>query len=252
MSELPDPDSFGDYADWPGREVHGPFGRLGTVVEIYLDDATDRPEWVLVEFDEGSRFVPLAGGSVEGDHIRVVHGTRVVTGAPDFELSKELTQEQERQLYDHYDVAVSEEASESLLPDPEQEPEPTPEPEPEPTPEPTPEPETTPEPEPEPTPAPPVAVTEPATEPPTATPPEPTEPIAALPPEGETSEPENEGPPVPPRPEPVAPPRPQPTTPPPPPPYSEATADEGKPPAAVIAGAAALAILLLIILRRRG
>ena len=40
MSELPDPDSFGDYADWPGREVHGPGGRLGKVVEIYLDDAT--------------------------------------------------------------------------------------------------------------------------------------------------------------------------------------------------------------------
>ena len=125
MSELPDPDSFGDYADWPGREVHGPFGRLGTVVEIYLDDATDRPEWVLVELDEGSRFVPLAGGSVEGEQIRVVHGARVVTGAPDLTLSKELTQEQERQLYDHYDVAVSEEASDSLLPDPEADAEPT-------------------------------------------------------------------------------------------------------------------------------
>ena len=53
MSELPDPDSFGDYADWPGREVHGPAGRIGTVREIYLDDATDRPEWVLVDLEEG-------------------------------------------------------------------------------------------------------------------------------------------------------------------------------------------------------
>ena len=82
MSELPDPDSFGDYADWPGREVHGPAGRIGTVREIYLDDATDRPEWVLVDLEDGARFVPLAGGSVEGEAIKVVHDAGAVTAAP--------------------------------------------------------------------------------------------------------------------------------------------------------------------------
>ena len=169
MSELPDPDSFGNYADWPGREVHGTGGRIGTVVEIYLDDATDRPEWVLVDLDEGSRFVPLAGGSVDGQTIRVAHGSATVERAPDLALAKELTQEQERQLYDHYAVSVSEEASDSLLPDPDPNPEPEPsrDPEPEPTqplaaaPEPTP----TPEPEPTPAPTPVVPVTEPVTEP---------------------------------------------------------------------------------------
>ena len=68
--------------------------------------------------------MPLAGGSVEGEAIRVVHDAGAVTGAPDFELSKELTQDQERELYDHYAVPVSEEASDSVLPDPE--PDPTP------------------------------------------------------------------------------------------------------------------------------
>jgi len=77
-------------------------------------------------------------------------------------------------------------------------------------------------------------------------------PIAALPPEGETSEPVNAGPPVPPRPEPVAPPKPPPASPPPPPPFMEAQQDDGPSQTAVLAGAAALAILLLIILRRRG
>ena len=48
MSELPDPETFGDYSRWPGRQVHGPGGRIGDVREIYLDDATDRPEWVPV------------------------------------------------------------------------------------------------------------------------------------------------------------------------------------------------------------
>jgi hypothetical protein len=247
MSELPDPAAFGDYANWPGREVHGPGGRVGTVVEIYLDDATDRPEWVLVELEEGSRFVPLADGSVEGETIRVAHSASAVTGAPDFGQTKELSQDQERRLYDHYSVPVSEEASDSLLPEPEPEraaepaapeagavvaPEPagdaasaTPEPEPARTPE---------------APAP-AAAMEPDTS---------TEPVAALPPEGETSEPENQGPPVPPRPEPVAP-TPPPTTPPQSPPRLEAESGGGKPPATIIASAAALAILLLIILRRR-
>jgi len=83
MSELPDPETFGDYGKWPGREVHGPGGRLGDVREIYLDDATDRPEWVLVDLEQGSRFVPLAGGRIEGETIVVVHGASAVQGAPD-------------------------------------------------------------------------------------------------------------------------------------------------------------------------
>ncbi len=232
MSELPDPETFGDYGAWPGREVHGPGGRVGAVREIYLDDATDRPEWVLVDLEEGSRFVPLAGAAVEGERIRVAHDATAVTGAPDFELSKELTQDQERELYAHYAVPVSEAASDSLLPEPEPEPEPEPAPSPEPvsTPGPETEPEPRPEPEPEPTP----------------------EPVAALPAEGQTSEPEDEGPPVPPRPEPIAPPPPPPHTPPPPPPYMEAQQSGGPRPAAIIAGATALAVLLLIVLRRRG
>ena len=250
MSELPDPETFGDYADWPGREVHGPGGRIGSVVEIYLDDATDRPEWVLVELDDGSRFVPLAGGSVQDEAIRVAHGTAAVTGAPDFALTKELSQDQERELYDHYDVAVSEAASESLLPAAEaeaggeREPTGAAEPEPEPTPVPvsTPAPETGREPEP-------VATTAPEPEPEPE--PESTEPIAALPPEGETSEPDDVGPMIPPRPEPVAPASPPPTTPPPPPPYMEAQETGSRKPAAIIGGVAALAILLLVILRRR-
>src|SRR3954453_710548 len=130
MSELPDPQTFGDYSAWPGREVQGPGGHIGDVREIYLDDATDRPEWVLVDLDEGFRFVPLGGSRVEGETIVVVHGASAVKDAPDFELTKELSQDQERELYDHYGVGVSEAASESLLPETEAEPAAAKEPEP--------------------------------------------------------------------------------------------------------------------------
>jgi hypothetical protein len=244
MSELPDPEAFGDYSKWPGRDVmDSGGGRLGAVREIYLDDATDRPEWVLAETDAGSRFVPLAGAAVEGETLKVAYAAAAVSDAPALEPSKELTQDEERRLYDHYDVKVSEDVSDSLLPDPEQ-PAPEPEREPEtavtpvaepvasPEPEPEPEPEPTPEPEPVAAPDPPITEPEPA----------PAEPIAALPPEGETSEPKDQGPMVPPRPEPVAPP------PPPPPPEPSSG---GPPPAAAIGGALAALLVLLIILRRR-
>jgi MYXO-CTERM domain-containing protein len=227
MSELPESDTFGDYGKWPGRDVLDPTGhRLGEVREIYLDDATDRPEWVLVETEGGSRFVPLAGAAVEGEKIRVVHLADAVTAAPTLEPSKELSQDEERRLYDHYDVKVSEEASDSLIPDPEQPAPETPaaaEPEPEPP---------APEPEPKPEPAPP----EPEPEP------EP-EPIAALPPEGETSEPEDQGPMVPPRPEPVAPP--------PSPPPPQPSGGDGPPPAVVVGAALAALLALLLIIRSR-
>src|SRR4051794_30304891 len=136
MSELPEPEAFGDYSKWPGRDVmDSGGGRLGEVREIYLDDATDRPEWVLAETDSGSRFVPLAGAAVEGETLRVAYAAAAVSDAPALEPSKELTQDEERRLYDHYDVKVSEDVSDSLLPDPEQ---PAPNPKPPPSPQPSP------------------------------------------------------------------------------------------------------------------
>src|SRR5918998_5721638 len=72
MTELPERDDFGDYGRWPGRAVLDPTGRrLGEVREIYLDDATDRPEWVLVDLgDDGARYVPLADATVAEDAIK--------------------------------------------------------------------------------------------------------------------------------------------------------------------------------------
>ncbi|MGH2968949.1 MAG: PRC-barrel domain-containing protein, partial [Solirubrobacteraceae bacterium] len=124
MTELPEREDFGDYGQWPGRAVLDPSGRrLGDVREIYLDDATDRPEWVLVEIgDEGRRFVPLAGATVEGEAIRVMPASERVEAAPSLEAHTELTRAEERRLYDHYGLRSSDEESDSLLPDSEQQP----------------------------------------------------------------------------------------------------------------------------------
>ncbi len=119
MTELPEPKQFGDYGEWPGRAVLDQSGeRLGEVREIYLDDATDRPEWVLIEREEREpRFIPLADATIESDTIRVAATSASVDSAPSLEPAKQLTQDQERELYSHYGVPLDEEASDSVLPE---------------------------------------------------------------------------------------------------------------------------------------
>ena len=74
MSDLPTQRDFENFSAWTGRDVLAPDGdRLGAVEMIFLDEATDQPEWVLVRLDDAdtTSFVPLAGASVEDDAIRV-------------------------------------------------------------------------------------------------------------------------------------------------------------------------------------
>ena len=91
--------------------------RVGGVREIYLDRDTGRPEWVLVEVeDDAPRFVPLAGATVESGTIHLAHPASVVRAAPSIGPEPHIDNDQERELYAHYGLGYSEEASESGLP----------------------------------------------------------------------------------------------------------------------------------------
>lgn len=118
MTQLPDESLFGDYGDWPGRDVLDSGGeRLGGVREIYLDRETGQPEWVLVDVDGGeARFVPLADAAVESNRIRVAHAAEVVRNAPGIGSEPRIDQSEERQLYAHYGLGYSEDDSGSGLP----------------------------------------------------------------------------------------------------------------------------------------
>src|SRR5829696_7956352 len=120
MAELPTQRDFEDFGAWTGRDVLAPDGdRLGAVEMIFLDEETDRPEWVLVRLDEGdgSTFVPLAGATVEERSIRVDQGREKVASAPSVDVDETLTVEQERRLYDHYGLGYSREESSTVLPE---------------------------------------------------------------------------------------------------------------------------------------
>jgi hypothetical protein len=104
MPQLPSQSQFGDYGEWPGRDVLDSGGeRLGGVREIYLDRETGRPEWVLVDVDgDEARFVPLADAAVESQTIRVAHSAAAIRNAPGIGAEPRIDQSEERRLYDHY------------------------------------------------------------------------------------------------------------------------------------------------------
>src|SRR5262245_63340230 len=91
---LPSESLFGDYSDWPGRDVLDSGGeRLGGVREIYLDRETGHPEWVLVDVDgDTSRFVPLADAQVGSATIQVAHTASQIRSAPGIGAESQIDQ----------------------------------------------------------------------------------------------------------------------------------------------------------------
>jgi PRC-barrel domain len=118
VADLPTQRDFDDFAAWPGRDVVGPDGeRLGAVEQIFLDEATGVPEWVLVGLGDDSAFVPLAGASVEETSIRVDQDRAHVEAAPRPEPAETLSVGDERRLYEHYGLAYSQAESSTVLPE---------------------------------------------------------------------------------------------------------------------------------------
>ena len=101
--------------DWRGRELIDAHGeKVGTVAEIYEDGQSGKPEWALVKgglFGSKKHFVPLAGASPDGESVRVTVTKDQVSGAPAVEADQELSQSQERELFENYGVPYTDEGS---------------------------------------------------------------------------------------------------------------------------------------------
>ena len=94
-------------------------GKLGKVSDVYMDSATDTPEWALVHtgmFGGRESFVPLAQARKAGSGVQVPYSKEQVKGAPTAEPDGELSQDEEAQLYAHYGLDYSEAPSGSGLP----------------------------------------------------------------------------------------------------------------------------------------
>jgi sporulation protein YlmC with PRC-barrel domain len=89
-----------------GGTAYGNDGaKLGSIGQVYLDNTSGEPAWVTVKTGSlGSHecFVPLDEAELTEDGIRVPYDQERVEGAPDVETDRELTGEDEDQLYAYY------------------------------------------------------------------------------------------------------------------------------------------------------
>ncbi len=103
-----------------GRTLVGSDGsKIGTVNDVYLDDATGEPEWLAVTtgmFGSKMSFVPLAGATDSGDDVSCQWTKDQVKDSPNAEADGALSQQEEAALYSHYGLEYSEAPSESGLP----------------------------------------------------------------------------------------------------------------------------------------
>ncbi|MHA7958844.1 PRC-barrel domain-containing protein [Streptomyces sp. L500] len=82
--------------------------KIGTVDEVYLDDATGVPEWAAVRTGLFGRdaFVPLEPSRVEDDGLRIPFERALIREAPGFGVGRHLSPAQELRLYRHYGLEL--------------------------------------------------------------------------------------------------------------------------------------------------
>jgi uncharacterized protein (TIGR02271 family) len=94
--------------------------KIGKVEEIYLDDQTREPEWLLVNtglFGMKSTFIPLQGAHQQDDAVQVPFAKDQVKDAPGIEPDRQLSREEESLLYEYYGMNYSTDQSGSGLPE---------------------------------------------------------------------------------------------------------------------------------------
>ena len=111
-----------DVTQLRGTTVIDPSGdKIGRVEEIYLDDQTNQPEWLLVNtglFGTKSTFIPMQGvDRADDDAVVVPFEKSRVKDAPHIEPERQLTQAEEAELYRYYGFDYSEHRSDSGLPE---------------------------------------------------------------------------------------------------------------------------------------
>src|SRR3954469_2515149 len=84
--------------------------KIGSIGQVYLDNASGEPAWVTVKtgfFGSSESFVPLEQAELTDDGVRVPYDKDRVKGAPNIETDRELSEQEEDQLYSYYGLATS-------------------------------------------------------------------------------------------------------------------------------------------------
>ena len=97
-----------DYGSLEGAAVSNEFDEeLGTIVGLFVDDASHTPTWVAVRsglFGRHHSLVPLAQSRWDGGRLLVPYTKDELAAAPHGDPDVRLDAEQERVLFEHYNV----------------------------------------------------------------------------------------------------------------------------------------------------
>jgi hypothetical protein len=92
---------------WRGSTVRDRDGdKIGTLKELYLDQ-DDRPAWGAVDtglFGLRQSFVPLADATAVDDDVQIPFDKDHVKSAPNVDPDAQLSEDEERRLYRHYEL----------------------------------------------------------------------------------------------------------------------------------------------------
>jgi uncharacterized protein (TIGR02271 family) len=101
--------------DFRGRTLIDEAGeKIGKVDELYYDSEGGQPEWALVNtglFGTKKTFVPIRSGSPTGEDVQVPVSKDQVKDAPRVDVDQELSEHEERALFEHYGVPYTTEGS---------------------------------------------------------------------------------------------------------------------------------------------
>jgi len=81
--------------------------KVGTVGQIYLDDATEEPNFVTVRtglFGTRETFVPVCDAEYSEGDVHVPYGKDVIRDAPTVDPDSHLDQDEQTELFRHYGV----------------------------------------------------------------------------------------------------------------------------------------------------
>ena len=97
---------FDDVPNWRGRDVIDESGHaVGVITDLYVDDATGRPEWAAVKsglFSHRVTFLPLSGAVLHGMRVQVPYAQAHIHDAPNIDPDGQLSADEEARLYQHY------------------------------------------------------------------------------------------------------------------------------------------------------
>lgn len=80
--------------------------KIGSIGQVYLDDATGEPTWVTVNtgfFGTSQSFAPLEGHRWDGDDLVLAHSKDIVKDAPRVDADGHISESEEAELYRYYE-----------------------------------------------------------------------------------------------------------------------------------------------------